>query len=151
MQINIDYADKQKIEQIAEDLARPGVMGYEDPLKLLIEAEAIKKTAEAIRKKLEDSALAEAEKYENSELIHGAKVERATYAPLDYDQDDVCAQLNEQISKRKQMLKQVTETGLEMYDDDGAQIPALPSKSSKTSLRIKIQNNNNDQGDQSIT
>lgn len=55
---------------------------------------------------------------------------------LNYDEDDVCRSLSEQLKARQELVKLATKSKDTIYDKDGVEVPQVTSKFNKPSITV---------------
>ncbi len=139
---------KDVIDELSARIVSGVEAGLEDPLKVLVKIEFLKKVAEDARKKIQDHALEAVGRYEaNSANIFGVLVTQKEAAPrYDYTQtkawNELKAAEDEISTERKDLekvLKAMKEKRTEIDEETGEIIELFPPvKSSTTTVAVQF-------------
>jgi len=88
---------------------------------------------------IEEYANNEADKYnEKSFTINGFNITKKDGSQrLQYNEDDICLKLSEQLKERQELVKLATKSSKPVYDSDGVEVPKVSVKFDKSSLIVK--------------
>lgn len=88
---------------------------------------------------IEEHAHNEADRYnEKSFTINGFTITKKDGSQrLQYNEDDVCLKLSEQLKERQELVKLATKSKSPIYDNEGVEVPKVSVKFDKSSLQVK--------------
>lgn len=89
--------------------------------------------------KIDEYAQNEADQYvEKTFTINGVQITKKDgSARLQYNEDDICAKLSEQLKARQELVKLASKSKNPIYDSDGVEVPKVSTKFDKSSLILK--------------
>lgn len=119
------------------DGVQNGVIGGLDAFAVFKRLEAVFNEA---KKTVEEFAQSEAEKYtEKAFTINGVTfTKRQGSERLNYSEDHVCNELEEQLKSRKDLVKLATKSKEPIFDNNGIEVTRVSSKFDKDSLICKF-------------
>ena len=128
------------LEQSVNALVEGVDSGTINPLDVFASFDKMAKILTDGKKKVDISALEEAEKYRNKSFDYrGVKFTfRNGSKSLQYKEDDIVQSLEEKLKERKDLVKLATQSKDVIYDSDGVKVDKVSIKSGKDSLSVKF-------------
>lgn len=135
IQSNVVPQTQAKIEMLVTAV-EDGVINGLEAFIVFKKLETLFKEAKA---KIDEYAQEEADKYsEKTFTINGVQITKKDgSARLQYNEDDICAKLSEQLKARQELVKLATKSKTTIFDEEGVEVPKVSTKFDKSSLIIK--------------
>ena len=135
IQSNVVPQTQAKIEMLVTAV-EDGVINGLEAFIVFKKLETLFKEAKA---KIDEYAQEEADKYsEKTFTINGVQITKKDgSARLQYNEDDICAKLSEQLKARQELVKLATKSKTTIFDEEGVEVPKVSTKFDKSSLILK--------------
>lgn len=116
--------------------------GNLNPLEIYIRSKAYIQYFTDIAKNIQGDVIEEIEKYGKGEKVLSCKIELTnTGEGLDYESDEIYADLKKQLKEREELLKTAYKSSATLVDQDGVEVPKVPVKThSSQTPKITIPN-----------
>lgn len=101
----------------------------------------LEKIFDEAKKKVEETAMDEATKYDKTFVIAGVEfTSKEGSKSLNYSEDFLIKDLNEKLKQRQDLIKVATASKEAIYDADGIEVTKVSLKPTKSSLMVKFKN-----------
>lgn len=131
---NITFASQRTVDEVKN--------GDLNPLEIYIRSKAYIQYFTDVAKNIQNDVIEEIEKYGKGDSVLSCKIEVTnTGDRLNYESDEVYADLKKQLKEREELLKTAFKSNATLVDEDGLEIPKVPIKThSSQAPKITIPN-----------
>lgn len=125
----ISEKDQQVLDEYM-DLVEQAKSGYIEAKDVYADLHVLLKSLKELQDEIKDQAIDELERYTRDDVVerNGFKMSVVSSKRYSYKHDDSWNAWKEQMKDREELMKQVALKSIELYDENGAEIPAAEIK-----------------------